>query len=320
MRSITLGVSLVCSALLAILLPVSASAGSAVVVFSTDFESGLPPEFSAPGSVLQGVQGYAGLGPAGRQFGGNFLRYTSVPIFPTTLTLRNLPSHDHVSVKFLLGLIDSWDGTELMKISVDGALAFDHWFQLALGDTTSYHPAPPGAILSMGTNLGFSGCCYYNRDRAYDLGVEPAFLDIPHTADSLIVLWTIGAISGPAADQWQGGDDESWAIDAVSVEVSTQDVDVEGGLAARRLAVSAMPNPARGGLVKLQLRLPAAGRARVELLDLAGRRVTSRDFEAAAAGQQALDLSTGRRVVPGLYFARVTQGGEARTARVIVTD
>src|SRR5258706_15696638 len=44
-------------------------------VFSTNFETGLPPEFSAPGSVIEGVQGYAGLGPVGRQFGGNFLHY-----------------------------------------------------------------------------------------------------------------------------------------------------------------------------------------------------------------------------------------------------
>ena len=51
-----------------------AAAAAPVVVFSTQFESGVPPEFSAPGSVLSGVQGYAGLGPTGRKFGGNFLR------------------------------------------------------------------------------------------------------------------------------------------------------------------------------------------------------------------------------------------------------
>jgi len=299
-------------------LPLTAVAGNTILVFSTEFESGLPPEISAPGSVLDNVQGYAGLGPAGRQFDGSFLRYTSVPIHPTTLTVRNLPAHDHLSVKFLLGLIDSWDGTELMQISVDGALVFNHWFQLATGDTTSYHPAPPGAILSMGTNLGFSGCCYYDRDRAYDLGVEPVFLDIPHTADSVQVVWTLSAVSGPAATQWQGGNDESWAIDALSVEVSTQNVDVGDVTAPGRLAVVAAPNPARAGAVRLQLAFPAAGPVRVELVDLAGRRIAQRDL-AAAGGSLTLDLSAGR-LSPGLYFARVTQGTEIRTARVIVTD
>ena len=102
---------------------------------------------------------------------------------PTVVECR-VSGYDQ-SVKFLLGLIDSWDGTELMQISVDGVMKFNHWFQLATGDTTDYFPAPPGAILRMGSNLGFSAGSYYGRDRAYDLGVEPAFLDIPHTADSV---------------------------------------------------------------------------------------------------------------------------------------
>ena len=93
------------------------------------------------------MQGYAGLGPAGRQFNGQFLRYAAVTITPTTLTVRNLPPHTSVSVKFLLALIDSWDGAELMQISVDGVTKFNHWFQLALGDTTDYTPAPPGSAM-----------------------------------------------------------------------------------------------------------------------------------------------------------------------------
>ena len=291
-----------------------------VVVFSTEFESGLPPEFSAPGSVIEGVQGYSGLGPVGRRFGGNFLRYTSVPLLPTTLTVRNLPPHDHLSVKFLLAIIDSWDGTELMQIWVDGSLRFGHRFSLALADTTTYFPAPPGAILSMGTNLGFSSGGYYLHDRAYDLGVEPAFLDLPHTADTVVVAWTIGAVSGPAADQWQGGSDESWAIDAISIETSSQTTDVASDLAPGRLAVSAAPNPVRGPVVRLQLSLPAAGEALVEMLDLAGRRVSSRRLDSGAPGRHVVELPIDGRLAPGLYFARVTQGAEARTSRVVLRN
>ncbi len=291
-----------------------------VVVFSTDFDSGLPPEFSAPGAVLDGVQGFAGLGPPGRRFAGSLLHYTSVPIYPTTLTLHNLPPHDHLSVKFLLGIIDSWDGTELMQIYVDGVPKFNHWFQLALGDTTSYFPAPAGAILSMGVELGFSAGGYYNRDRAYDLGVEPAFLDIPHTADSTVVTWTLSAVSGPAASQWQGGADESYAIDAVSVEVSTQNTGVEDGLASRGLRVRGIPNPTRSGALKLEISLPGSGPAHVEIVDLAGRRIASRELRGDAPGTRYVDLSTDRRVAPGLYFARVTQGGRTGAARLVVMD
>ena len=290
------------------------------VVFSTNFESGIPPEFSAPGSVLQGVQGYAGLGPPGRQFGGSFLRYTSVPISPTTLTLQNLPAHDHLSLKFLLGLIDSWDGTELMQVWVDGSLKFNRWFQLATGDTTNYFPAPPGAILSMGTNLGFSGCCYYNRDRAYDLGAEPAFLEIPHTNSSVVITWTISAISGPAAAQWQGGSDESWAIDALSVEVTPVTAGVAPAADDGLLSVCALPNPARGGVVKLQISVPDSRPAHVELVDLAGRRVAWRDLEFTGPGRQEVSLSSAQSLPSGLYFARVSQGNRRGVSRVVLVD
>lgn len=306
------------AAVLALLLSAPDPAG-ATLVFSTDFESGLPAEISAPGSQLHGVQGFAGLGPPGRQFGGVFLRYTSVPIHPTTLTIRNLPPHNRLSVRFLLGLIDSWDGTELMRIAVDDTLRFVHWFQLATGDTTDYFPAPPGAILSMGTNLGFSGCCYYHRDRAYDLGAEPAFQNIPHTADSVVVLWTIGAISGPAAAQWQGGADESWAIDALSVEVSTQTTFVEDPVASGVLTLAALPNPSRAGVLRFRVALPGTGPARLDLLDLAGRRISSRPVE-GGAGVRLVELGPNPGLAPGVYLARIEQNGLRRITRVVVTD
>ena len=315
------GVLPLCLAVLTLLvLAPRCFAGPPVVVFSTNFESGLPPEFSAPGAVIEGVQGYAGLGPVGRRFAGNFLHYTSVALFPTTLTVRHLPAHDHLSVKSLLAIIDSWDSTEIMQIWVAGNLRFANRFSLALADTTTYFPAPPGAILSMGTNLGFTFGSYYGHDRAYDLGVEPAFLDLPHTADSVVVAWTISALSGPAADQWQGGTDESWGIDAVAVEVSTQATGVPSDPAPGRLAVSAAPNPVRGRVVRLQLSLPAAGGALVELIDLAGRRMSSLELGSAASGPRGVELPFEVRLAPGLYFARVTQGTQARTARVVVQD
>ena len=298
----------------------SAVTSAPVVVFSTDFENGLPPEFSAPGSVIQGVQGYAGLGPVGRQFGGSFLRYTSVPLFPTRLTVRNLPAHDHLSLKHLLALIDSWDSTEIMQIAVDGTMLFAHRFSLAQADTTTYSPAPPGAILSMGRNLGFSNGSFYFRDRAYDLGAEPAFLDIPHTADSVQVVWSIGAVSGPAATQWQGGSDESWAIDAVRIEVSTQNTGVAEELAAGRLAVAAWPNPASPGSLRLRFALPSGERATIEMLDLAGRRIASSEVGSMGTGQHSIRLTGESRLAPGLYFARLRQGAASRTARVVVSD
>ena len=298
-------------------LAAAAPARGATLHWSTDFESGLPVEMTAPGSVLAGVQGWSGLGPAGNQFGGQFLRYTSVPLYDTRLVLRNLPAHTHVSVGFLLALIDSWDGVELFQVEVDGVQGFSHWFQLATGDTSNY-PPPPGALLSAGTNLGFTNGTWYFHDRAYDLSVEPAFQDIPHTADSLVVAWKLGAVSGPAATQWQGGSDESWAIDNVRVYLSnTTDAPAPQGPHALALA-GAQPNPSRDGRLRVRLALPSGAEARLDLFDVTGRRLTARDVGALGAGQHVVDLGEGR-FPPGLYLLRLTQDGITRTARAVVT-
>ncbi len=294
-------------------------AASTTQVFSTDFESGYPAEFTAHlGSGLEGVQGYAGLGPTGNQFGGNFLRYTEVTLHPTTLVLTGLPAHDHVDLDFLLAVIDSWDGTELFQVRVDDVLLFSHLFQLATGDTSDYI-APVGGLLSRGVDLGFSGCCYYNRDRAYNMAVEPVFHAIAHTASTLTVEWSIGAVSGPAAAQWQGGSDESWGIDNVRVSVTdaTSDVGPRGADSGLGLG-AARPNPSRSGALAISFVLASARAATLEVLDVMGRRVFARDVGVLGAGAHTLDVGRELGLAPGIYRLRLTQGNESREARAVV--
>lgn len=306
----------VLSGLLALGVP---SSRAATLHWSTDFESGLPAEISAPGSALESVQGWAGLGSPGNTFGGLFLRYHQQQLQDTRLVLRNLPSHTHVSLGFLLAIIDSWDGVELMQVAVDGQVLFSHWFQIATGDTSSYI-APPGALLSRGTELGYTAGSYYARDRAYDLGADPAFQAIPHTADSLVVTWTLDAVPGGGANYWQGGGDESWAIDNVRVWLaSSADAPSLQGPHALALA-GAQPNPSRDGRLRVRLALPAAGEARLEAFDLAGRRVAAREVGALGAGQHVVDLGAPARLAPGVYLLRLVRGGVSRTARAVVTD
>lgn len=300
-------------ALLALAAP---SPRAATLQWSTDFEGGIPAEISAPGSQLDGVQGWAGLGAPGNQFGGQFLRYTQQQLYDTRLVLRNLPAHTHVSLGFLLAIIDSWDGVELMQVTVDGQLAFSHWFQIASGDTCDY-PPPPGALLSEGRELGFSLGSWYARDRAYDLGADPAFQDIPHTADSLVVVWKLDAVPGGGANYWQGGGDESWAIDNVRVWLSSA-ADVPGAGPAALALAGAQPNPSRDGRLRVRMSLPASAAGRLEAFDAAGRRVASRDLGALGAGTHLVDLGDGAHFAPGLYLLRLTHGGESRTARAVV--
>lgn len=183
-------------------------------VFSTDFESGLPAEFSAPGAAIEGVQGWSGLGSGNHSFAGTFLRHSEIGSTSIDLHLTGLPAHDLISIDCLVALIDSWDG-EFFEVLVDGEVIYSEWFDLASSRTYSYKP-PAGAQLSAGSNLGFTPGGFYDNDHAYDLSVDEAFIDIPHTGETVTITWRVNDALG---GQWQGGGDESWAIESVSVSV-----------------------------------------------------------------------------------------------------
>lgn len=76
----------------------------------------------------------------------------------------------------------------------------------------------------------------------------------------------------------------------------------------------ASPNPA-GGAVSFTIRLPDASPARLELFDPSGRRV--RSATVAGEGEHVQGFGDLESLAPGLYLARLTHRGEARTARVV---
>jgi hypothetical protein len=76
------------------------------------------------------------------------------------------------------------------------------------------------------------------------------------------------------------------------------------------------PHPAVRDLV-VAFTLPSRDAARLELVDVAGRRVLARDLTGLTPGCHALRLETPLPPV-GLYFLRLTQSGRSVTARVVV--
>ena len=91
---------------------------------------------------------------------------------------------------------------------------------------------------------------------------------------------------------------------------------------ADRLALAApAPNPARS-TAWLVLELPAPCMVRVEVFDLAGRRVRSLADGAFAAGATSLDWDladgSGRRVAAGVYLMRAVAAGTTVTRRLVV--
>lgn len=96
--------------------------------------------------------------------------------------------------------------------------------------------------------------------------------------------------------------------------------DAGGGGVARFALDGARPNPARGDRLNVWFSLPSANAARLELLDVSGRRVAYREVGALGAGQHLADLSEGRKLPAGVYLVRLTQGPNSRVARVAVVE
>ncbi len=84
----------------------------------------------------------------------------------------------------------------------------------------------------------------------------------------------------------------------------------------------ASANPARRG-ARFDFTLPRAGAARLDILDMAGRRISRVAGAAFAAGTHRADWSGrdthGEPVPAGVYFAVLEAGGERRAVKVVIT-
>ena len=193
------------------------------IAFSTDFNNGLPPQISGVTDLVD-VQGYVKYGTGLNKFSGNFLQNSSVPPLPTILTLNNLPAHRSIDLHFLLAIIDSWDGygsdtccgPDKLTIKIDGQTILSDIFDNAwMNGSQSYNP-PQDVVLVRAAELGFRDIDSHDQDSAYDTGKDPKFSNIPHTSSTLTVEWYA------SGQNWQGGGDESWAIDNLVVILNTE--------------------------------------------------------------------------------------------------
>ena len=175
---------------------------------------------------VESVQGYDVYG-----FSGEFLRndtggYASddigTPGSPTTLILSGLPPHTSIDINFLLAIIDSWDGggpegccqPDILTVTVDGNTILSESFGFL---NPSFVPSP-GVLLTEYTPLGFNS---EFDDSAYYMGLYPAFDGIPHSASTLTIAWFA------SGDGWQGGLEESWAIDNLEIIIDATEVDID---------------------------------------------------------------------------------------------
>ncbi|MDX1390202.1 MAG: T9SS type A sorting domain-containing protein, partial [Acidobacteriota bacterium] len=100
-------------------------------------------------------------------------------------------------------------------------------------------------------------------------------------------------------------------------------VAVDPGGPESRLSLRASPNPTAGTTL-LSFTLPAPGRARLVLYDVAGRVRFSIADESLGAGIQAREFSPAGSLEPGVYFLRLlleARGGapQSATTKLVVT-
>ena len=175
----------------------------------------IPPEFTGS-RVLHSVDGFAGLGPSGRQFGGNLLQNVSGnilnenPPHATVFTLSNLPAHTSVSINFLLGVLNTWDGNEdYLTCRVNGVQVFRNTFAFDSAARQTYYTGALTGRNAQGfwNNYGFDNSW---GDSAYNLYLASEFHNIPHTSSTLTVEWFTQA-------GFNGADNESFGVDQFEV-------------------------------------------------------------------------------------------------------
>ncbi len=213
-----------------------------VTVYSCDFESGADV---TPFSGVVSIQSTGGFHPYG--FGDQYLWNTSTgnPSGATVLSLSNLPAHAYIEVRYDFCQIESWDGNgegsgtkDFFVTEVDGSTVFDGPIMRAydVAQMTDERWAVLSSIsrddprvIVFGEQLvqtHWDPSPY--KEAAYRMGYEEL---IPHVGDTLTVRWFA------SGNGWQGGNDESWAIDNVEVilhhvpEPATMGLLALGGLA-----------------------------------------------------------------------------------------
>jgi hypothetical protein len=100
--------------------------------------------------------------------------------------------------------------------------------------------------------------------------------------------------------------------------VQPSPLSVEGGGPPAFALEGVRPNPSLGNRMSVAFEMPTAATARLELMDVSGRRLAEREVGSLGAGRHEVDLAAGRQLAPGLYLVRLAQGANIRVARVTV--
>ena len=121
---------------------------------------------------------------------------------------------------------------------------------------------------------------------------------------------------------WQDHRCGNWDIYAQKLQlagpVAKHDAPSDGDTAPHFSLSGAWPNPTRGKL-SVAFTLPMLGPARLEVLDVAGRKVLERELRGMGAGPHVVNLGEEGALAPGVYAIRVHAGGQVLSRMVVLT-
>jgi hypothetical protein len=187
----------------------------------------------------------------------------------------------------------SWDGRWLEHVNTSNTGGFS---------VAQIYPAtvPPGTRIVRGFGPeSYSGWVA----RQYPAGLRTEDL----TERVMVAFSTVAGDTTALDSLWTLFNSGAWTLDAPAPPLPA------------RLRLAASPNPAAGP-TRFAWTLPAAARVRLEVLDVAGRRVALPVAAELPAGEHAFAWdgrgSDGRRVAAGVYLARLVTPGGVATARV----
>ena len=195
--------------------------------YDANFDGGLPAEITASNLTIQSIEDRTPPDEDYLDYGfqpGKWLRTSAGGTQTATLTLTDLPLHNKIDLNFLIGTLDSIDGSDgPFEVKVDGETI---WSQKYGSGGSGYNPGAPVELVRSKQLGGHLGTDPWWFDGGFDMGkLASVFDDINHNKDTLTIEFTSGLSSGPT--------DESYAIDNVQVVLKPYySADFENGLPA----------------------------------------------------------------------------------------
>ena len=227
--------------------------------------------------------------------------------------------------------VGTWDGSPsyVFDVLTWGVGVANHYYVWAgfvsntAAGTSIDNLAPPaptltgqrnGANVNLSWNVTAPDISHYSVERS-DLG-GPITVNVPAYTDlnvpTMELHYRVRAVDihgnqGPASNE-------------LVIPVATGVAEMSVGPGALTLLPNS-PNPFRASTA-IRFGMPKAGRVTVELYDAAGRRVVVKDLGEVEAGWRDVVVDgrddSGRLLASGVYFCRVSAGGETRTKKVVV--